>query len=71
MYEHYVDCEGCENLNYLMKKEKSEVKITEKEDIIANMTKETVRFKRKTMILLKKSKHPNLRIIKLEMKIES
>ena len=42
-YDHYVDCESCENLNYLMKKEneKSEVKITEKEDIIANMTKET------------------------------
>ena len=49
MYDHYVDWEGCENLNYLMKKEneKSEVKITEKEDIIANMTKETVGLKKK------------------------
>ena len=36
MYDHYVDWEGCENLNYVTKKEneKSELKITEKEDIL-------------------------------------
>ena len=49
MYDHYVDCESCEELNYFIKQEteKSEAKINEKEDIIAKMAKEIDALKKK------------------------
>ena len=55
MYDHYVDCESCDNLVYLIKQEteKSELKTKEKEVIIAKMAKEKVELKKDNNSLAK------------------
>ena len=55
MYNHYGDCESCENLVYLINQEsdKTEVQTKEKEDIIARMAKEIVELKKENKSLAK------------------
>ena len=57
-FDHFFDCEGCENLNYLLKKEakKSQDIIKEKDDVIAGMAVEIEKIKGEKNCLEKKVK---------------